>query len=288
MRRQGSEKFHYFTLMREVIAVASIASKLLEGGVGYLRVKTFQTGTHAEFVDAVIKLKAKSGGDLEGVILDLRNNPGGLVNEASALADECLGGRRDLHDAASRQGDRRGARNARREPPARSDGRARQRIQRQRRGARRRRASGQQTGALSWACRRSARVRCKPSSTCLTARGSADHDALLHSERAGDPGPGRETRRPGGGCLRRRHELRGRARARSRQPSARRGTTGQRARGCCRSTDSARPSRMPARIRRPHTSASPARSRSIPTAGRDLALSIGYQIVRGVLGKKTK
>jgi carboxyl-terminal processing protease len=91
IRRQGSEKFHYFTLTREVIAVASIASKLLEGGIGYLRVKTFQTGTHAEFVDAVIKLKAKSGGDLEGVILDLRNNPGGLVNEASALADECLG-----------------------------------------------------------------------------------------------------------------------------------------------------------------------------------------------------
>jgi len=73
------------------ISVASIASKLLEGGVGYLRVKTFQTGTHAEFVDAVIKLKAKAGGDLSGVILDFRNNPGGLVNEASAIADECLG-----------------------------------------------------------------------------------------------------------------------------------------------------------------------------------------------------
>ena len=90
IKRPGSEKFHYFTLTREVISVASIASKLLDGGVGYLRVKTFQTGTHAEFVDAVGKLRAKAGGDLQGVILDLRNNPGGLVNEASAIADECL------------------------------------------------------------------------------------------------------------------------------------------------------------------------------------------------------
>jgi carboxyl-terminal processing protease len=92
VRRDGSEKLHYFTLTRELVTVASIASKLLEDNIAYIRVKTFQTGTHVEFVDAITKLKAKSGDALEGVIVDMRNNPGGLVNEASAVADECLPG----------------------------------------------------------------------------------------------------------------------------------------------------------------------------------------------------
>jgi carboxyl-terminal processing protease len=92
IRRDGIEKLFYFTVKRELVTVASIAGKLLDGNVAYLRVKTFQTGTHAEFVDMITKLKQKAGDSLEGVILDMRNNPGGLVNEASAVADECLPG----------------------------------------------------------------------------------------------------------------------------------------------------------------------------------------------------
>jgi carboxyl-terminal processing protease len=91
VRRSGSEKLLYFTLAREVIAVASIASKLLLGGVAYIRIKTFQTGTHEELTKTVAQLKETSHG-LSGVVLDLRNNPGGLVNEANAVADECLSG----------------------------------------------------------------------------------------------------------------------------------------------------------------------------------------------------
>jgi len=90
IRRAGSEKLLYLTLTRQVISVASISSKLLVGGVGYLRIKTFQTGTHAEFLDHFAKLRKENGGDLAGVVLDMRNNPGGLVNEASAIADEFL------------------------------------------------------------------------------------------------------------------------------------------------------------------------------------------------------
>lgn len=90
IRRAGSEKLLYLTLTRQVITVASLSSKLLKGGVGYLRIKTFQTGTHAEFLDHYAKLRRENGADLTGIVLDMRNNPGGLVNEASAIADDFL------------------------------------------------------------------------------------------------------------------------------------------------------------------------------------------------------
>jgi len=90
IRRTGSEKLLYLTLTRQVITVASLSSKLLKGGIGYLRIKTFQTGTHAEFLDHFAKLRRENGGDLSGIVLDMRNNPGGLVNEASAIADDFL------------------------------------------------------------------------------------------------------------------------------------------------------------------------------------------------------
>lgn len=90
LRRAGSDKLLYLTLTRQVITVASLSSKLLEGGVGYLRIKSFQNGTHAEFLDHYAKLRREYGRDLNGVVLDMRNNPGGLVNEASAIADDFL------------------------------------------------------------------------------------------------------------------------------------------------------------------------------------------------------
>ena len=92
VRRPGSDKLLYITLTREIITVASVSSKLLKGGIGYVRIKTFQTGTHAEFLDHFAKLRHENKGDLSGVVLDMRNNPGGLVNEASAIADEFLTG----------------------------------------------------------------------------------------------------------------------------------------------------------------------------------------------------
>ncbi len=92
IRRGGSDKLLYLTLTRQVITVSSVTSKLLKDGVGYLRIKMFQTGTHAEFLDHYGQLRRENGGDLAGIVLDMRNNPGGLVNEASAIADEVLTG----------------------------------------------------------------------------------------------------------------------------------------------------------------------------------------------------
>jgi carboxyl-terminal processing protease len=92
IRREGVDHLLYFTLIRRVVTVTSLSSKLLDGKIAYLRVKTFQSGTHAELLTHVANLRVQAGGTLAGVVLDLRNNPGGLVNEASAVADEFLEG----------------------------------------------------------------------------------------------------------------------------------------------------------------------------------------------------
>lgn len=86
------DKLTHLTLTREVIQVASVASKLLLGNVAYVRIKQFQSGTHDELVAAVGKLREEARTAFTGVILDLRNDPGGLVDEASAVADEFLDG----------------------------------------------------------------------------------------------------------------------------------------------------------------------------------------------------
>lgn len=88
--RKGAEKYIHFALTREVIKVAAVASKVLTGNVGYLHIKGFHVGTHAQLLEHIGKLRAAVKGAPRGVILDLRNNSGGLVNEASAVADEFL------------------------------------------------------------------------------------------------------------------------------------------------------------------------------------------------------
>jgi carboxyl-terminal processing protease len=88
--RGEGDKVRHFTLTREVIQVASVASKLLDGDVAYVRIKQFQSGTHDELLRAAEKLREAAHGRLNGVMLDLRNDPGGLVDEASAVADELL------------------------------------------------------------------------------------------------------------------------------------------------------------------------------------------------------
>jgi len=90
IKRSGSDTLLSFTLTREIIEVSSVAEKLLKDDIGYIRIKQFQAGTHDELLKAAAKLKRDTHDHLEGVILDLRNNPGGLVDEAAAVADEFL------------------------------------------------------------------------------------------------------------------------------------------------------------------------------------------------------
>ena len=73
------------TLTREIIKVVSVRQRYLEEGFGYLRIAQFQSGTGDEVKKAVIQLKDE--GDLEGLIIDLRNNPGGVLQSAVAVSD---------------------------------------------------------------------------------------------------------------------------------------------------------------------------------------------------------
>ena len=86
--REGTPKPFDVTLVRETIRVASVRSRLLEPGYGYVRVAAFQADTAADFSRALDKLAA--GGKLRGLVLDLRSNPGGLLTAAVQIADELL------------------------------------------------------------------------------------------------------------------------------------------------------------------------------------------------------
>ncbi|RYZ64337.1 MAG: peptidase S41, partial [Proteobacteria bacterium] len=74
-----------FELSREVIKVKSVESKALDGNVGYVRLKQFQQTTTAELDAALAELK--KGGELKGLVLDLRGNPGGLLDQAARVVD---------------------------------------------------------------------------------------------------------------------------------------------------------------------------------------------------------
>jgi carboxyl-terminal processing protease len=89
-RRHGVDDVLTFDLVREVIHVPSVASKLLLNRTAYIRVKQFQERTHDELLDAAARLRSRAGGKLAGVILDLRSDPGGLVDQAADVADEFL------------------------------------------------------------------------------------------------------------------------------------------------------------------------------------------------------
>ncbi len=88
--REGRDKPFDVTVARETIRVASVKSRLLEPGYGYLRLAQFQADTAADFETHLRKLKQQSGGKLRGLVLDLRSNPGGLLTSAVQIADDLL------------------------------------------------------------------------------------------------------------------------------------------------------------------------------------------------------
>ncbi|MDD2741056.1 MAG: S41 family peptidase [Rhodocyclaceae bacterium] len=82
--RKGESKPLEITLMREVIKVQSVKSKLVEPGYGWVRVTQFQDKTVAELAKQVTNLY--KDGNLRGLVLDLRNDPGGLLNGAIGVS----------------------------------------------------------------------------------------------------------------------------------------------------------------------------------------------------------
>jgi carboxyl-terminal processing protease len=84
--REGWKDVREFTLVRETINVKSVKSELLDKHYGYLRITSFQERTRDDLVKAMETLQKTSGG-LKGIILDLRNNPGGLLDQAVDVSD---------------------------------------------------------------------------------------------------------------------------------------------------------------------------------------------------------
>jgi len=88
--RSDQEKPLEIVVVRDVIKVKSVRSRLLEPGFGYLRVTHFQTHTPDDFRDALSKLTDNDKKPLKGLVLDLRNNPGGILSAAVAISDDFL------------------------------------------------------------------------------------------------------------------------------------------------------------------------------------------------------
>jgi len=88
--REGQTKPLKFTVTRAVIKIQSVKSRLLDPGYGYLRVTQFQSATPKAVTAALQKLESENKGPLKGLILDLRNNPGGVLNAAVGVSDAFL------------------------------------------------------------------------------------------------------------------------------------------------------------------------------------------------------
>ncbi|HAT7072907.1 TPA: PDZ domain-containing protein [Legionella pneumophila] len=89
--RKGVNKPLTFDLIREVIQIKSVKSKMLSEGYGYIRLTQFQALTGKDMIKAIEQLKQQAGGKLKGLVLDLRNNPGGLLDSAIQVSDAFLG-----------------------------------------------------------------------------------------------------------------------------------------------------------------------------------------------------
>jgi carboxyl-terminal processing protease len=92
LHRSAVPELFTVTLARDVIKIQSVKSKTLDGGFGYLRVTTFQENTGEGVEKAIGEFAAKDHGKLKGIVFDLRDNPGGLLNQAVKVSDDFLDG----------------------------------------------------------------------------------------------------------------------------------------------------------------------------------------------------
>jgi len=85
VRRQGVKKALIFNITREIIQVQSVKSELIDNNIGYIRLTSFNKNSSDQIKEKVNKLNKNK--DLKGYILDLRNNPGGLLSQAIKISD---------------------------------------------------------------------------------------------------------------------------------------------------------------------------------------------------------
>ena len=88
--RKGTHKPLTFTIVREKVLIKSVKSTLYNQQYGYVRLTQFQATTDKDMEEAITKMKQEAGGQLKGLVLDLRNNPGGLLDSAIQISDAFL------------------------------------------------------------------------------------------------------------------------------------------------------------------------------------------------------
>ena len=89
--REGESQPLQIDIVRDIIEVRSVRSRMLEPGYGYLRISTFTGGTGRLLEEELQKLRERNEGALRGLVLDLRTNPGGVLNAAVDVSDAFLG-----------------------------------------------------------------------------------------------------------------------------------------------------------------------------------------------------
>ena len=85
VRRVGEKKAMVFNITREIIKITSVRSKIIDGDVGYIRLTSFNENSSDQFKEKIKDLRKNK--DINSYILDLRNNPGGLLSQAIKITD---------------------------------------------------------------------------------------------------------------------------------------------------------------------------------------------------------
>ncbi|MFQ5588077.1 MAG: S41 family peptidase [Nitrospiria bacterium] len=99
--RESEPEELVFTLIRDVIRIKSVKSRLLEPGIGYIQLTQFQEHTARDLSTAISKLV---NADIHSLVLDLRNNPGGLLNSAKEVSEQFLESGQRIVSIKSREG----------------------------------------------------------------------------------------------------------------------------------------------------------------------------------------
>lgn len=85
--RDGFDRPKEFPLVRDIIQVKSVRSRLMDGGYGYVRIAQFQEKTDEDLSKALKTMNEQNKGVLKGLVLDMRNDPGGLLDQAVRVSD---------------------------------------------------------------------------------------------------------------------------------------------------------------------------------------------------------
>lgn len=88
--REGADEAMDIEIIRDIIKIKSVRHRVEQNDIGYIRVTTFNQNTTPGVIEAIKEIKKEAGNNLKGYVLDLRNNPGGLLDEAISVSDAFL------------------------------------------------------------------------------------------------------------------------------------------------------------------------------------------------------